>query len=408
MSLLAGLLSHIGMKDARGQPRRAAAEPPGGRGRGPASTPAPAAPSSRSSPDSALAKKPPQWVMAAELVETSRLWARTAARIEPEWAEQLAGHLLKRSYSEPIGTRARRGRGLRGVTLYGLPIVDRAQGQLRHGRSGGRRELFIRHALVEGDWETQHGSSSDNQRLLDEARELEDRARRRGIVVDDDDPVRVLRPAGPGGRDVGPALRHLVEAGPPRRRRTCSTFTPADLAGPAADEVRAGRLPGALGRAAADLRVRARARPDDGVTVDVPLASLGQVSAEEFGWQVPGRREELVTELIRSLPKELRAAVRARAGHRARGAGPARRQPRGEPARRAGAELGRIGGVAGAARGVGRVPAARPPADHLPGHGRRSASWPQGKDLDELRERLRPRLQARLTAAAGGLVRGPG
>src|SRR5262249_1409248 len=137
-------------------------------------------------PGSSLARKPPQWAVAAELVETSRLWARVVARIEPEWAEPLAAHLVKRTYSEPHWD-ARRGAAmaLERVTLYGLPIVTARQVNYARVDPAAAGDLFISGALVEGDWQTHHTFFRRNQRLLEEARELEDKARRRGIVTDD-------------------------------------------------------------------------------------------------------------------------------------------------------------------------------------------------------------------------------
>ena len=137
-------------------------------------------------PDSSLARKPPQWVVAAELVETSRLWARVAARIEPEWAESLAAHLVRRSYSEPRWD-ARRGAAVatEKVSLYGLPIV--AARTVMFGRidPAAARDLFITHALVEGDWQTHHKFFARNQQTLADAEDLERKARRRGLIADD-------------------------------------------------------------------------------------------------------------------------------------------------------------------------------------------------------------------------------
>ena len=138
-------------------------------------------------PDSVLARKPPQWVVAAELVETSRLWARTAARIEPEWAEPLAAHLVRRSYSEPHWD-AQRGAAM--ALREGDPVraADRggAAGQLRQGRpGGGPRDVHPAAPSSRATGGPTTGSSSVNQRLLEEAEDLERRARRRGIVADD-------------------------------------------------------------------------------------------------------------------------------------------------------------------------------------------------------------------------------
>src|SRR6516225_8581432 len=125
-------------------------------------------------------------LVAAELVETSRLWARVAARIEPEWAEPLAAHLVKRTYSEPHWD-ARRGAAMayEKVTLYGLPIVAARKVNYARVDAAAAREIFITSALVEGDWHTHHKFFARNQQLLEEARDLEERARRRGIVADD-------------------------------------------------------------------------------------------------------------------------------------------------------------------------------------------------------------------------------
>ena len=138
-------------------------------------------------PGSALFKKPPRWVMSAELVETSRLWARVNAKIEPEWVEPLAQHLVKRTYSEPHWEKNQAAvMAYEKVTLYGVPIV--AQRKVNYGRIDPEtsRELFIRNALVEGDWRTHHQFFHDNRKLLDEVEELEHRARRRDILVDDE------------------------------------------------------------------------------------------------------------------------------------------------------------------------------------------------------------------------------
>src|SRR5918995_1476499 len=169
-ALLAGLLSHIGMKD--GDKR----EYVGARGARFAIF-----------PGSALARKQPRFVMAGELVETSRLWARVNARIEPEWVEPLAGHLVKRTYSEPHWEKKQAAVvAQERVTLYGVPIV--VSRKVNYGRIDPvlSRELFIRHALVEGDWQTAHPFYAANRALLEEVSALEDRVRRRDILVDDE------------------------------------------------------------------------------------------------------------------------------------------------------------------------------------------------------------------------------
>ncbi len=170
MALLAGLLSHVGVRDER-RPR----EYVGAR-------------NARFAifPGSGLARKPPAWVMVAELVETSRLWGRVAARIDPKWVEPLAGHLLKRQYSEPRWDRKRAAVvATERVTLYGLPIV--AGRTVAYGRIDPElsRELFLRRALIEGEWDTRHHFVADNEALIEEVRALEEKARRRDILVGD-------------------------------------------------------------------------------------------------------------------------------------------------------------------------------------------------------------------------------
>jgi ATP-dependent helicase HrpA len=394
LSLLAGLLSHIGMRDTDTKPgrkRRGPAEFAGARGARFAIF-----------PDSALARKPPDWVVAAELVETSRLWARTVARIEPEWAEQLAAHLVRRSYSEPHWS-ARRGAAMatEKVTLYGLPIVAARQVSYARVDPAAARDLFLTHALVEGDWQTHHAFYDRNQRLLDEARDLEDRARRRGLVADDTALFDFYDRRIP--KDVTSA-RHFDAWWKKARADSPDllTLTLADLAGPATDQIEAADYPATWGELPLSYEF-APGEPGDGVTADVPLAALARVNAEELSWQVPGRREELVTELIRSLPKELRRefvpapdaarAVLARLG-----------EPHGDLLDALGAELGRLGGV--------RIPRDAWDPSRLPPHlrvtfrvvdsGRELA---RGKDLGELRRQLRPRLRQLVTEAASDIIR---
>jgi ATP-dependent helicase HrpA len=394
ISLLAGLLSHIGMRDTERNP--------GGKRRGPAEFAGARGARFAIFPGSSLARKPPQWVVAAELVETSRLWARVTARIEPEWAEPLAEHLVKRTYSEPHWD-ARRGAAmaLEKVTLYGLPIVTARKVNYARVDPAAARDLFITGALVEGDWQTHHKFFHRNQRLLEEARELEDKARRRGIVADDAVLFDFYDRRIP--KDVT-SVRHFDTWWKQARADSPDllTFTSADLVGPAAGQIQPADYPGRWGEVPLSYEF-APGEPGDGVTADIPLAALAQVSGDELGWQVPGRREELVTELIRSLPKDLRRlfvpapdtarAVVARLG-----------EPHGNLLDALGAELGRIGGV--------QIPRDAWDLSQLPAHlritfrvtdsGREMAS---GKDLDELRQRLRPRLQTMLDEAASDIIR---
>ncbi|NUT24562.1 MAG: ATP-dependent RNA helicase HrpA, partial [Streptomyces sp.] len=306
VSLLAGLLSHIGMKDVKeSKDSGPGARKEGGRNEYLGARNAKFA----IFPGSALFKKPPRFVMSAELVETSRLWARVNAKIEPEWVEPLAEHLLKRTYSEPHWEKDQAAvMAYEKVTLYGVPIV--AQRKVNYGRVDPEtsRELFIRNALVEGDWRTHHKFFADNRKLLSEVEELEHRARRRDIVVDDETlfdfydekvPEHVV-----SGAHFDSWWKHKRHEEPEFLdferemlvRESAAAVTKADYP----DSWRQGQL---------KFRVTYQFEPGadaDGVTVHIPLQVLNQVTDEGFDWQIPGLREELVTELIRSLPKPIR------------------------------------------------------------------------------------------------------
>ncbi|WP_328781782.1 ATP-dependent RNA helicase HrpA [Streptomyces canus] len=295
VSLLAGLLSHIGMKDVKDGNKN---EYLGAR-------------SAKFAifPGSALFKKQPRFVMSAELVETSRLWARVNAKIEPEWVEPLAEHLLKRTYSEPHWEKDQAAvMAYEKVTLYGVPIV--AQRKVNYGRIDpeSSRELFIRNALVEGDWRTHHKFFADNRKLLSEVEELEHRARRRDIVVDDDTLFDFYDQRVP---------EHVVSGAHfdswwKRKRQEQPEFLDFEremLIRESAEAVTKADYPDSWHQGPLKFRVTYQFEPGadaDGVTVHVPLQVLNQVTDEGFDWQIPGLREELVTELIRSLPKPIR------------------------------------------------------------------------------------------------------
>ncbi|MDQ3092940.1 MAG: ATP-dependent RNA helicase HrpA, partial [Actinomycetota bacterium] len=293
IAVLAGLLSHVGLKDPRRREYQGARN-------------------ARFAifPGSALARGQPPWVMVAELVETSRLFGRTAARIRPQWVEPLAGHLVRRTYGEPRWARSRGSVvATERVTLYGLPVVEGrtvAYGPIDPVLS---RELFIRRALVEGDWETRHAFLSDNRALVSRLEELEHRARRRDIVVDDQ-VVFDLYDARIPADVVSAAHFDRWWRDVRRDKPELLTFTPEMLV----DEAAASGLdphatPTAWRQGELTMPLSYRFEPGsdrDGVTVQVPLEALGQVQPAGFDWLVPALRHELVTELIRSLPKALR------------------------------------------------------------------------------------------------------
>ena len=288
-ALTAGLLSHIGLREGD------AREFTGARNT-----------KFVLAPGSVLTKRPPRWVVVSELVETSRLFGRNAARIEPDTLERVGAHLVQRTYSEPHWDTERGAvMAYERVTLYGLPLVPRRRINYTQIEPELARELFIRHALVEGDWQTRHHFFRDNARLREELEEIEERARRRDLIVGDDEIYAFYDVRMPA--EVVSA-RHFDAWWKKQRHRTPDllTFTRDDLlrgedaAADRPDTWQAGDL---------SLPVTYRFEPgaeDDGITVHVPVEVLARLGGDEFAWHVPALREELVTALIRSLPKDLR------------------------------------------------------------------------------------------------------
>ncbi len=317
-SVLAGLLSHLGVRDDL-QDRRTPAD----RGRGAAQGSARRKPAQEYvgargtrfalHPGSVLSKKPPEVVMSVELVETSRLFARGNASVDPAWAEELAGPLAKRQLSEPRWEK-KQGAAVayERVTLYGVPIVERRRVQLSRFDRELARELFIRHALVEGDWESPHAFDRANRQLRRELQQLEERTRRRDLVGDDDAVFEFYDARVPAEvtstRDFEGWWKRAQ-----REKPKLLTMRREDLLQD--EDPHAGNeteFPREWRHGDQTLRLRYRFEPgasDDGVTVSVPLPLLPRVEGAEFERLVPGLREELVTALIRSLPKAIRKHV---------------------------------------------------------------------------------------------------
>ncbi|MGW5690910.1 ATP-dependent RNA helicase HrpA, partial [Streptomyces asiaticus] len=383
-SLLAGLLSHVGLKDTEKN------EYVGAR-------------SAKFAvfPGSALFKKPPRWVMSAELVETSRLWARVNAKIEPEWIEPLAQHLVKRTYSEPHWEQKQAAvMAYERVTLYGVPIV--AQRKVNYGRIDPEtsRDLFIRNALVEGDWRTHHQFFHDNRKLLGEVEELEHRARRRDILVDDETlfdfydqriPEHVV-----SGAHFDSWWKHKR-----REEPELLNFEKSMLINERAQGVTKDAYPDSWRQGKLKFKVTYQFEPGadaDGVTVHIPLQVLNQVTADGFDWQIPGLREDLVTELIRSLPKPVRRHYVPAPNYARRFLESA--VPLQEPLTAAlGRELQRMVGVRIEPEDwdLAKVP------DHLKITFRvvdeRRRKLAEDKDLETLRQRLRPKTRAAISKA---------
>jgi ATP-dependent helicase HrpA len=307
-ALLSGLLSHVGVLEERDPRSSTGARSP----RGPREYLGARGARFAIFPGSVLRRRTPAYVMAGELVETGRLWARQNAAIKPEWAERLGAHLVKRTWSEPHWSKKRAAvLAYERVTLYGVPLVtDRltSYGKVDPELS---RELFIRHALVYGEWSTRHSFYQRNLELLREAEELEHRARRRDIVVDEHT-LFDFYDARVGREVVSGAHFDQWWKQERRTRPELLTFDPSMLTHDTAEEVREGDFPESWqsgeGMAFPISYHFEPGAPDDGLTIDGPVATLNRVDAGDFSWNVPGVRRELVTSLIRSLPKSLRVS----------------------------------------------------------------------------------------------------
>ncbi|HGF7184859.1 TPA: ATP-dependent RNA helicase HrpA [Vibrio cholerae] len=291
-AILVGLLSHIGMKDQEKNEYHGARN-------------------ARFNifPASGLFKKQPKWVMSAELVETSKLWARVVAKIEPDWIEPLAKHLIKRSYSEPHWSKKNAAvMAYEKVMLYGIPIVPKRL--VNYGTIDPvlSREIFIRSALVEGDWETKHAFFKQNRALLAEVEELEHKSRRRDILVDDEELFQFY------DQRVGTEVvsgRHFDAWWKTASRNTPDllSFEKEMLFKGDASHITDLDYPNFWHQGNLKLKLSYQFEPgenSDGVTVHIPLPILNQVEPHGFDWQIPGLRHELVVSLIKSLPKTLR------------------------------------------------------------------------------------------------------
>ena len=388
-ALLPGLLSHLGMKDG------ASREYTGARGA-----------SFAIFPGSALARRGPTWVMVAELVETTRLWGRTAAAVDVRQVEPLAEHLVKRSYGEPRWDRRRAAVvAPERVTLYGLPIV--ASRTVQYGRIDPvtARELFVRRALVEGDWDQHHEFMRENERRIEEVQALEARARRRDLLANEAKRAAFFEARVPddviGGREFDRWWRQTRHTQPDLLDYPMDLLIEGDVAPDSRER------PSRWKQGSLELSLSYRFDPGsaaDGVTVHVPLGSLGSVRETNFEWLVPAFREELITALLRSLPKQLRTPlVPIPDATRALLAGVT---PRSGPLLEVLAEaVERLRGV--------RIGPDDWSLAALPAHLRMTFAvedddgtlLASGQSLDALRDELRPVLKARLQHEVPALVR---
>ena len=396
-ALLAGLLSHIGMRDRVAGDYRGARNSRWLVGRG-----------------SVLSRRPPAWAMAGELVETDRMWARSAARIDPGWAERSGAHLLKWSRSDPWWD-ADRGEAMieERATLYGLPVVAGRAVRLARTDPGQARRMFIAKALVERDWSRTVDPLEQTEARIAAVRDLETRARRRDLLVSDAVLESFYDGRLPGEIDGGPSFERWWR----RHGRTHA----GDLAVPLdvlidrrGGTIEPGSYPDRWRHGDLELPIRYAFEPgsaDDGVSVEIGIDVLNRVDVRGFDWQVPGYRRELVEALVRSAPKEVRRAL-----------GPAREEAETILKEAAGAVFG---AQAGPSRSILEFVADRMAArtglpmssrswdtGALPPHltvkfditeaGRRIG---RGSDLGALKDRFRTQMRAALRRAAPDLLR---
>ncbi|MDN5569895.1 MAG: ATP-dependent RNA helicase HrpA [Propionibacteriaceae bacterium] len=401
IAVLSGLLSHVGLLDERNRPRtpqrgrRPLAEYLGARGARFAIQ-----------PGSAAAKATPELVMAVELVETTRLWARTVAPIRAEWVEQVGEHLVKRTYSEPRWSeRGGQCVATEKVLLLGVPIIaDRTVSYARINPKVAR-EVFLRSALVEGQWRTRHHFWARNEKVRAEAAELEERTRRRDIVADDDTILDFYDERVPAHITSVAAFDRWWRD--QRQTEPHALDLRLDDLVEVADAVDTEAFPDTWVAGPTDLPVTYSFDPGagtDGVSIDIDVSVLNQVDAAPFTWQVPGLRDELATELIRSLPKAVRTRFVPAPDWARRALSWLEDHPTDAafPAALARALTRLTGDVVDPAQfNLGTLP------DHLSVRyvitdGRRTLG--AGKDFEALRSQFAPRLAKRLNAAASDLA----
>ncbi len=260
-------------------------------------------------PGSALFKSSPKWLMAAERVETTKQYARTVAKIQPAWVEAAAGHLIRRSYSEPHWEkRAAQVAAYEKTTLYGITLNPRRKVNFGAINPDESREIFIRSALVEGDFRTRAPFFSHNQKLIDHIWNLESKVRRQDILVDHESIYAFYDARIPeeicSGAGFEKWLKRISNSQP-----RLLHMTQEALMQRSAEEVTEEHYPDVLNIDGLPLPLEYHFKPGeagDGVMLKIPLAVINQVSEERCEWLVPGLLREKIIALLRGLPKQLR------------------------------------------------------------------------------------------------------
>jgi ATP-dependent helicase HrpA len=260
-------------------------------------------------PGSVLRKAQPKWVMAGELVETQRLYARCVAKIEPEWIERIAGQMVKRHYFDPHWEKDRAMvTAYERVTLYGLTIVPKRSVHYGPINPGEARDIFIRRALTEGDYLAKSDFFIKNQQLIKEVQELEHKARKRDVLVDDQTIFEFYNALVPADVYNGAAFE-AWRAEAEKQNPKLLYLTREYLMRHAAMDITEAQFPETLRVNEVTYKLRYRfepAHPLDGVTITVPLHLLNTLEETPFDWLAPGMIRDKVAAYLKALPKNLR------------------------------------------------------------------------------------------------------
>ncbi len=257
-------------------------------------------------PGSCLFNKAGRWVVAAEIVETSRRFARMVANIDPDWLEPLAGNQCRYTYTNPRWQKSRETViADEQVSLYGLIIVSRRPVQFGRIDPDKASEIFIRDALIEGEVRTQLPFMIHNREMVEEIQDMENRVRRRGFLVSEVDMQLFYEKKLPGIYDMRSLRRRIREAGSDDFLK----MTPADLMAADPDDDELALYPDRMSLGDGEFACTYRFNPgsaDDGVTVTLPASAAGAVPRESTDWVVPGLLAEKITGMLRNLPKNYR------------------------------------------------------------------------------------------------------
>lgn len=303
-SMLSGLLGNIGWKmedptAAAGQPGAGSGEYLGARGI-----------KFHRHPGAHLSKKPGRWIVAAELVETTRLFGRGIANIEPQWIEEVAGHLLRKQLLDPHWEKkSAEVMALERATLYGLVIYSGRRVHFGKVDMAGARDIFIREGLVAGQWDTKLPFLAANRKLVRQVEEIEHKSRRQDVLVDDELIYAFYDQQLPAdvfsGRTFEAWYRKEVERQPKLLMLTREELMRHEAAGITTNAFPKTIRLGGVDCAAAYLHEPGDAR--DGVTVTVPLFVLNQVNEDRVEWLVPGMLKDKIQALLKSLPQKPRS-----------------------------------------------------------------------------------------------------